>query len=476
MKEKLPIIAFVMLIVTIQTKANNIQLSNVLLNGQNTAGQYSIINFDVSWENSWRLITNQANYDGAWIFVKFRKISGSVWQHATLNTSGNTTPSGSTLQISADGKGAWIYHASVKTDFAGNVNYTGAKVQWNYGVDGVLNTDSVEIKVFALEMVYVPTGSYQLGSGGTETDHFFIAGTNNPYNVTSENTPNIVGTGTGNLNYSHTDGHGDGVGPIPAAFPKGYNAFWIMKYECSEQQYVDFLNNLDGARSNNRNPALDPYVSTNFFIIGTQPDLVAKYPERAMDFIDGNDYLAFADWAALRPFTELEYEKACRGTLNAVANEYPWGNTTATQTTTVLNQGLANETPGNGNANFNYGLSISTRTGMYATTDPRSSRTSTGGTYYGVLDMAGNVCEFCIWVGSPAGRAFTAANGDGALDINGNANVPTWPPDATGITIRGGSWQATSPGLQTSDRGAVYIGSIDYRDRNYGIRLARTAE
>ena len=54
-------------------KANNIQLANVLLNGQNTGSQYSIINFDVSWENSWRTITNETNYDGAWIFVKFRK-------------------------------------------------------------------------------------------------------------------------------------------------------------------------------------------------------------------------------------------------------------------------------------------------------------------------------------------------------------------------------------------------------------------
>ncbi len=31
---------------------------------------------------------------------------------------------------------------------------------------------------------------------------------------------------------------------LPAAFPKGYAAFYIMKYEISQEQYVGFLNKL----------------------------------------------------------------------------------------------------------------------------------------------------------------------------------------------------------------------------------------
>ena len=146
--------------------ANNIQLANILLNGQNTTSQYSLINFDVTWDNSWRTVTNEANYDGAWVFAKFRKKTSNTWQHATIAITGMTMPAGSFIKTAADGKGVWIYRGSTGTDFTGNVNYTGAKLQWNYGVDGVLNTDSVEIRLFALEMVYVPSGAFSLGSAG----------------------------------------------------------------------------------------------------------------------------------------------------------------------------------------------------------------------------------------------------------------------------------------------------------------------
>ena len=44
------------------------------------------------------------------------------------------------------------------------------------------------------------------------------------------------------------------------------------------------------------------------------------------------DLCAYADWAALRPMTELEYEKACRGPNNPVLGEYAWGNTSISLT------------------------------------------------------------------------------------------------------------------------------------------------
>ena len=36
----------------------------------------------------------------------------------------------------------------------------------------------------------------------------------------------------------------------------------------------------------------------------------------------------YLDWAGLRPMTELEYEKICRGPSAPVAGEYAWGSTT----------------------------------------------------------------------------------------------------------------------------------------------------
>lgn len=453
--------------ITAITFANNIQLANVSLNGQNTVSQFSMVNFDVSWENSWRTITNEANYDGAWLFVKFRKKSSSLWQHASLNASGFTAPSGSVLQISADGKGLWMYHTLPGADFTGNVNYTGASIRWNYGADGVLNTDSVEIRVFALEMVYIPSGTFKLGSGGTETNHFEDGTSGNPYNVISES-PITVGTTAGNLHYTSTNGlGGDIAGPIPASFPKGFGAFWLMKYECSQQQYVDFVNNLDLIRANNR--------YTGVFT-GTHPNLVAPFPERAMSPISENDALAFSDWAGLRPFTELEYEKTCRGYNQLpVPNEYPWGNTTITATNATTSTGTATETANNGNANYGNGLALPTRTGIYATAT--STRQTGGGAYYGVMDMAGNLGEVCVSCASVNGRTFTNVNGDGNLDVNGDANTATWPTLTGGFSRRGGYYSDAVAQLQTSDR---YYGSnntaVATRVIFNDIRLARTAE
>jgi formylglycine-generating enzyme required for sulfatase activity len=449
----------------LSTQANNIQVANVLLNGQNTISHYSLVNFDVSWENSWRTITNESNYDGAWVFIKFRKKSSSLWQHATINGTGNTAPAGSVIQTAADGKGMWIYHTLPGADFTGNVNYTGAKLQWNYGVDGVLDTDSVEVRLFALEMVYVPAGAFKVGSGGTETNHFVDGTSSNPYNVGSE-AAITVGTTAGNLNYANNNGiAGDQSGPIPAGFPKGFNAFWLMKYESSQQQYADFLNNLDLTRATNRNTGI---------FTGTHPSLVAPFPERAMNGLSMDDVTAFADWAGMRPFTELEYEKACRGyNQTPVPNEYPWGNTTITAVGSITNAGLVNEAAGAGNANYGNALGRTTRTGIFATAS--SDRTASGGTYYGIMDMGGNVWELGISVGSPNGRLFTNVNGDGNLDASGNNNVATWPTLNVGYCGRGGYYADAIGQLRISDRSNGTFNSSG-RLTYIGMRLARTAE
>lgn len=469
MKKIFTLITITVLLINLNIKANNIQLANVILNGQNTTSQYSLINFDVSWENSWRTITNEANYDGAWIFMKFRKKTSSLWQHATMSLTGSTVPANSVLQISADGKGAWIYHTLPGADFTGNVNYTGAKLQWNYGVDGVLNTDSVEVRVYALEMVYVTTGKFNIGSGGGDYNCFFEGSKTTPYSVTSESAITVANT-AGNLYYSSTNSlGGDLGGPIPAAFPKGFNAYWLMKYECSQQQYVDFLNNLDLVRANNRYTGI---------YTGTHPNLVAPFPERAAGTLSIADGEAFADWACLRPYTELEFEKACRGYNQAsTPSEYIWGNTTIAITTGTTNTGLANETANDGNANYGGNLARATRTGIYATAT--STRQQSGGTYYGIMDMAGNEYEPVITVGNAAGRSFTNVNGDGTLDANGDANVATWPVVSgfTGYGLRGGYYSDIPSRLQISDRfSGLYGSQYGNRIASIGIRLARTAE
>ena len=47
-----------------------------------------------------------------------------------------------------------------------------------------------------------------------------------------------------------------------------------------------------------------------------------------MNYVSFTDGLAFTDWAALRPITELEYEKAARGPSEPIDAEFVWGTNT----------------------------------------------------------------------------------------------------------------------------------------------------
>ena len=101
-----------------------------------------------------------------------------------------------------------------------------------------------------------------------------------------------------------------------------------MKYEISQEQYADFLNKLLSIQAANRYPSATTYRYT---VTGSYPNIAANVPNRACNFLNWADALAYADWAGLRPMTELEYEKACRGTnMYPVFDEYPWGNTSLT--------------------------------------------------------------------------------------------------------------------------------------------------
>lgn len=445
-------------------KANNIDVKNASLTNQNTTTHTTIINFDVSWENSWRTSTNENNYDGAWIFVKYRKNGTTDWRHATISSTGNSPATGAAFSIPTDGKGAFIYRSS---NGIGNVDYVGNKLTWSYSVDGLLDNETVEIKVFALEMVYITSGSYYLGSGGNENFNFEEGTTGLPYKVLNANAI-TTGTTAGSLSFN---GSGSGTS-IPATFPTGYNAFWIMKYECSQQQYADFLNHLDQAKADILNTGT---------LTGTHPNLTPSYPYWPIGGAGFKTNAALADWSALRPFSELEFEKASRGyNTPPVANEYVWGNTTIIYLTSVTDQGLEGEevaTPVNANASMTNYLSTS-RVGMFAR-PTGSNRTLSGATYYGVLNMGDNVKEIVINSGSVTGKAVSAAiHGDGYLAANGYTDITSWQTNTT-FGLRGGATNTSATYGRTSDRLNIsfftsYVS--DTRDATTGMRLARTAQ
>jgi len=482
-KFKKNLVFLILLLLSQFCEANNLSISNVALTGQNTASHYTYVDFDVSWENSWRTSSGPTNWDAVWIFIKYRLKTQSTWHHTTLNwvdgtgsNDGHTVPSGATISSSNDNgsggaKGVFIYHNSDMTQ--ASVSYTSVKLRWNYGVDGLTDNDSVEICVFGIEMVYIPQESFYVGSGGSEVNAFYqYPTTTNAYQITSESAI-TVGTSSGNLYYPTDNSYaGDQSGPIPSSFPKGYDAFYCMKYEISQGQYVSFLNKLDNTQASARAYTAGGYRNG---ISGSPGSYTTSNPYVACNYLSWSDLIAYLDWSGLRPMTELEFEKVARGDQTNLANEYCWGSTSITGATSISNSGLINEIPGNSGSNciynFSSGVQGPMRVGCCAQSG--TSRIQSGAGYFGVMDLSGNVLEHVVTIGNSTGRAYTGANGDGAIDSGGDANVTGWP-SSTGTGFRGGSYYHAASHARLSDRiQAVWTADSRYDSSGgRGVRIA----
>lgn len=503
------------------SNANNIAITSFSLTGQNTTSHYTFLKFNLSWDNSWRTSTNESNWDAAWVFAKWRKQGQKTWNHATINTSGHTAPSGSTIDTPTDGKGVFIYK---NANGIGSNSWASVQLRWNYGTDGLTDADLIEVCVYAIEMVYIPQGAFYVGDGTSSTirGQFEAGTTGAAFQITSETTPSTLGGGgagsLGNNNAASMEPTGlddfnDATSQtLPSAFPKGYAPFYIMKYEVTQEQYVEFLNTLTYTQqkrrtqlapnsvagtlafsSANRNGITIKTAGVNSStpaIYGCNFDGDASYNEPEDGLTIANDRMHFADceaymdWAGLRPITELEFEKACRGTLLPVSGEFAWGTKTISNAGAISNGGLITETSSTSGSNCIYnnvaGVPGPMRVGNFAQTN--TDRQSSGATYYGVMDMSGNVREMMITLGNATGRAFTGLHGDGALAANGEADVTNWPTgfqadvsDAVGAGYRGYDWQQpTSSLLRLSDRNASAY-PYKWRDAAYGFRGGRTA-
>jgi formylglycine-generating enzyme required for sulfatase activity len=404
----------------------------------------------------------------------------AIWEHAKINTIGLTPILGRTITPATDGTGAFIYRDA---DGSGPNSFTSTQLRWEYGVNGVADGASVDIDVFAIEMVYVPQGSFYVGSGGIEYGAFYeYPATTNPYQITGEGEI-TVGTASNNLYYPGGDvaNFGDQLGPIPAEFPKGYNAFYCMKYEIMQQQYVDFLNNLTQTQATHRKFTSS---SNRYAITGTTIGFYSTTnPYVACNILGWTDVTAYLDWSGLRPMTELEFEKSSRGTLAPVSNEFAWGTTGIISGAYTLSNIGANDeviatnystTVGNAAYNLTKGsINGPLRVGIFAGTTGNNGRVTSGATYYGIMEMSGNLWERPVTVGNVAGRSFTGLHGDGILNTNGDATVDYWPGingnvlvttanttylGVTGVTgaagsgFRGGNWYFNYLLLQVSDR------------------------
>ncbi len=474
-------ICLFMTIVTCAALANNIAITNLSI--KNVNATTADIEFDLSWSNSFRwmesVIGNSiTNYDAAWVFVKYRVGPLGNWQHALLSSSGHTASPGSVIEIHSNGSGtnagAMVYRSDTGT---GGIECENMILRWDMAKNGLARTNYVDISVHAIEMVKIPECNYGLGSGGSESSHFYKYPDQLQYYLVTNAGVINVGQNTGDLYYS---GAGDSLGPIPAAYPNGFSYFYCMKYEITQGQYADFLNHLPGGHALARFP--NAYGSFRNTIKDTVGVYSADTPDRACNYLMWNDVSAYLDWAALRPMTELEYEKVCRGPAPPYPNEYAWGDTYIRHIDSYEGiDGSGSETafPTNANCHYFYerfgngALFGPTRVGIFARTG--TTRREAGAGYYGVMELTGNVEEQVVGIGNSAGRGFQAVHGDGFVQTA----PPTWPT-TTGTGQRGGTYcdhyyTIIDYRLRTSDR-AVANSPSPSRSFQVGGRGVRSAQ
>ena len=409
--------------------ANNIAVSNAVLQNQSVENSTVEVSFDVTWQNpfSGTDANDAAFYDKAWICVKYWVVGTDSettgWHHATLASGGTVIPT-------SDGKGAFVNIGASQT------------VHWYYGADGVSGAADVRVRVLATEVVYIPEGAFVYNAGGIGGSTFNNYGAGSQTNVTA-----VTDLPTG----------------CAASWPNGYSAFYIAKYETSQGQYADFLNMLSAAQATARFANTSDYRNTITYTSGNAygARYTAGSVNRGCNYISWDDAKAYASWCATRPLTEMEFEKAARGGGTANTNLYPWG-ATAPSTTTYTFDGA---TFTQYYACFNNVSAGPNDVGHYLSGDIERTNAQTGASIYGVADLAGNLWEHLI----NCEHATLPLNGDGSV----TAPV-SWPNADAGKGIRGGDWHSGATSLRVSGRNSAGITSAA-RSSNIGARVARTS-
>lgn len=385
--------------------------------------------FNLSWDNSWH---NDRNNDAVWLFAKLVWPTGGGKHIKVLDTehgafsSDNSSGVEIEFKSSEERTGVFVYPAA---KYRGDLKLTIRLALDPAEFEGI-NTRNSALQIYGIEMVNIPEGSFYIGDSSPEAAEFgaFL----NPKNqkdpliqIKSESQSIKIGS-KGDLFYNDNDGYkGDQDGELIQSYPKGVGAFYMMKYELNDGQYAQFLNTLIPEQRHSRDvTSRENYVGSVFKENGAYH---TDFPDKPASYIGWGDAMAFADWAGLRPMTELEFTKACRGPNRPSAFDFPWGNNNK-----LLVQRMPND----------QGILVM-RNGWNESMLNDANKEYFGASWYWVMDLAGSKWERLVTVGHPSGRAFIGTQGDGMIDKAGNATNADWPKEdeeAGGVGYRGGGF------------------------------------
>ena len=312
-------------------------------------------------------------------------------------------------------------------------------------------------------------------------------------------------------------------GTLQANYPTGFNSFYVMKYEISQEQWVRFLNKLEYNQQKLRTigDQLDGltvgryvYGTSNrngitigsrdngaiVFVNNLTDDMNNEFAQTddgqtvACNYLSPADMLAYADWCGLRPLSEMEYEKMSRPPYPEVPLLREWAGGAPADIVQPAGNSLANARTAQEKINTNNGRKVNVNAGgslggpvrVGCTAENAASRTEAGASFWGILDLSGNLSEIYYACTNGHGRNFSdvlAAHGDGMLVANSTAatagntdmNPGYWPQTANSFILRGGNFQSNNSELAVSDRSKYnYFSNMNAKDSVVTFRLGHS--
>ena len=203
------------------------------------------------------------------------------------------------------------------------------------------------------------------------------------------------------------------------------DAYDIGRYEVTNEEYYKFWK------------ATGEHKPENFSDehgIGMWHDRALKFPRHPVVGVSWSDAVAYAKWVGMRLPTEAEWEKAARGLTDRL---WPWG-------------GALKPYANTWNGKDGYDNTIA-----------RAGSFPDGKSYYGAMDMAGNVWEW------------TADRYNDVYYTYSPKRNPKGPDTGSWRVIRGGAWIDNINRCTTTFRLQFYPG---LKTSFIGFRLARTVE
>jgi formylglycine-generating enzyme required for sulfatase activity len=508
---------------------------------------HSEVTLSIEWDKSWR---DAENWDAGWIILKGKTESGTL-EHVEITQTPNVVQNRSEENAAAE-----IYVPEDRTGFfIHRANVSEGDNNWTVKIQTPANQHYTDMRSYGVEMVYVPQGKFELGTTRSLRDRkaarsnewirftppaplsaFFRADPDGEdyyggtYEVDSKD-PITIGNELGDLYYLDAKfledfTSGDKKGVLRQEFPKGFQGFYQMKYEVTEQQYVDFLNGLTPEKADERwfkeieSRKPNPW-KLRYTIRKTESEFTTERPHRAAAYLSWDDALAWADWMGLRPMTGLEFEKSARGPKPAKFREFTWGENELESSESFRKDGkimnpdgsLAEteegpvKTDGNIHVFIRDQLESSDnlctpdgenyfswypacralkggdakwgplRVGIHGV-DSGGDRVNAGAGYYGSMDLGGNLNEQMVTLGVPQGRKFQGTHGDGTLTSDGFATNNDWSPhaDKQYISSRGAGWSSHPNHARIADRFGGLVDNGNRRSAVRGFRAVRTTK